>query len=262
MFASSRALSSLYDAALALAYPQPCAVCGASVESNRYGVVCESCWQEATTFSNSDTLCWQCGAPLPVHIEREKREEVRCRCCDESPFSAARACGLYEGALRATIIELKRQPHVPNHLVCLLAATSRRAPLDRATAIVPVPLHPDRERQRGFNQAAILAHKLSAVTGWPALEHCLVRTEHTERHRAGMDAQARQESVERAFAVVSPEAIEGERVLLVDDVLTTGATASACARVLLASGAEEVLVLTVARPDRRVAAASNRIRAR
>jgi ComF family protein len=125
-----------------------------------------------------------------------------------------------------------------------------RAPLNRATCIVPVPLHAEREKQRGFNQAAILANELSKLSRLPVDAQSLVRVEHTGRHRAGMDARARQESVEDAFAVVHPRTIAGEHILLVDDVFTTGATASACARVLLTAGAEEVLVLTIARPFR------------
>ena len=125
-----------------------------------------------------------------------------------------------------------------------------RAPLDRATCIVPVPLHPEREKQRGFNQAAILANALSKLARLPLVEHALARTEHTGRHRAGMDAQARRESVEDAFAVLHPRAIAGEHILLVDDVFTTGATVSACSHALLEAGAEGVLVLTIARPVR------------
>jgi predicted amidophosphoribosyltransferase len=78
----------------------------------------------------------------------------------------------------------------------------------------------------------------------------LVRAHHTNRHRAGMDAKGRRETVDNAFRVPYPALISGERVLLVDDVFTTGATASSCARTLLAAGAAEVFVLTIARPLR------------
>jgi competence protein ComFC len=122
-----------------------------------------------------------------------------------------------------------------------------RAPLDAAALAVPVPLHPRRERERGFNQAALLARALCARTGLPCDEWSLARTAHTEQHRAGMDRQARRETVRGAFRVARPRLVEGQRVLLVDDVFTTGATASACASALLASGAREVFVLTVAR---------------
>ncbi len=241
--------SSLYDAALALFYPQSCAVCGASVESRLDGVACALCWEKTRVFTGDDTLCWKCGALSLGSIAEEKREQVRCRRCDWAAFSAARACGIYEGALRASVLALKRQPHIAGRLRQSLFETYRRAPMNSATRIVPVPLYPERERMRGFNQAALLAHELSRLTRLPVDDQSLVRTAHTERHRAGMDAQARRESVEAAFAVRHHRLIQGERILLVDDVFTTGATASACARVLMAAGAMEVFVLTIARPS-------------
>jgi competence protein ComFC len=114
--------------------------------------------------------------------------------------------------------------------------------------MIPVPLHPERERERGFNQAAVLGRRLSRLNRLPMDEHSVIRTAHTERHRAGMDARARRESVANAFTVIRPRLIEGERVLLIDDVFTTGATVSACAEALKAAGARQVSVLTVARP--------------
>jgi competence protein ComFC len=114
--------------------------------------------------------------------------------------------------------------------------------------IVPVPLHPERERERGFNQAAVLARSLAKSTGLRCDEHSLIRSVHTERHRTGMDARARRESVADAFVVKRPRLIQNQRVLLVDDVFTTGATVSACAAALIEAGAK-VYVLTVARPQ-------------
>jgi ComF family protein len=172
---------------------------------------------------------------------------VRCGRCDEEAFTGARACGLYEGALRASILELKREPHVPTRLTHLLLDAQRRAPIKSANLIVPVPLHPMRERERGFNQASLLARALARLSGLPLDDHSVVRRLHTERHRAGMDAKARRKSVAEAFAVRDPKLVAGQRVLLIDDVFTTGATVSACASALKDAGAEEVFVLTVAR---------------
>jgi ComF family protein len=132
-------------------------------------------------------------------------------------------------------------------LARLLAQTAVREPLSSATLAVPVPLHAERERERGFNQAALLARAVAKHTGLRLDEWSLARVAHSARHRAGMDALARRETVENAFAVTRPRLFEGERVLLVDDVFTTGATASACAAALLSSGASEVFVLTAAR---------------
>lgn len=242
-------LSSLYNAALAVAYPQVCAVCDGSVESRFDGVACAGCWAETRIFAARDTLCWKCGALTFGSFAEARMEEVRCRRCDDAAFTAARACGRYHEALRAAIIELKRTPHVPRRLLALMVDTCKRPPLDRSTLIVPVPLHPQREKERGFNQAALLANALSRLVLVPVAENALARTEQTVLHRAGMDAQARRESVADAFVVLHPRLIAGEHILLVDDVFTTGATVSACSRLLLGAGAEEVLVLTLARPS-------------
>lgn len=241
-------LSQLYDSTLALLYPQACAVCGASVEARADGVACDRCWRATRIFSGSETLCWKCGATTRGSVPEEKRALVRCRRCDEAAFDAARACGVYEKALRASVLSLKREPYVAPRLAGLLCAAQRLAPLKDATLIIPVPLHPERERERGFNQAVLLGRALSKLSGLALDEWSLVRATHTERHRAGMDARSRRESVEEAFEVERPRLVKDESILLVDDVFTTGATVSSCAKALKLSGAREVFVLTVARP--------------
>ena len=195
-----------------------------------------------------EIICWKCGVLSLGTIEPEKRDQVRCRRCDQDAFTAARACGVYDGALRASVLALKREPFISPRLVSLLVETQGRAPLDRATRVIPVPLHPEREKTRGFNQAAVIGRELARAVRLPFDEVSLIRTAHSERHRAGMDAKGRRETVAKAFSVRYPRLIEGDRVLLVDDVFTTGATVSACAAALLAAGAKEVFVLTIARP--------------
>jgi ComF family protein len=240
--------SALYDAALAVVFPQACAVCGASVEARADGVACAACWQKTRIFSEEDLICWKCGVLAPGKVPDEKRRNVRCHRCDIEHYTAARACGAYTGALRAAVLALKRDQHVASRLAQLLFEVQRREPLRSATRIVPVPLHHERLRERGFNQAAMLGRALAGLAGLPFDEWSIVRTVHTERHRVGMDACARRESVENAFEVRRPRLIETERILLIDDVYTTGATVSACAGALKQAGAEEVFVLTVARP--------------
>ncbi len=246
----ANAANLFYDSLLALVYPQSCAVCGDSVESRAFGVACEKCWQQTRLFTGTETLCWKCGLPSRGTVPEEKREQVRCRRCDEDAFSAARAGGIYEGALRASVLSLKREQHIGSRLKQLMVETQQQYPLSEATRIVPVPLHPEREKARGFNQAALIARELSEAILLPLDEVSLVRTHHTNRHRAGMDWKGRRETVADAFRVIYPALIAGERVLLVDDVFTTGATVSACAKTLLDAGAAEVFVLTIARPVR------------
>jgi ComF family protein len=243
------AASLCYDSLLALVYPQSCAVCGRSVESRTLGVACLKCWRDTKVFTGRETTCWKCGLQSSGSVPEERQEEARCRRCDELEFTAARACGVYEGALRASVLSLKHQPYICDRLIELIVEAQARHPLNKATLIIPVPLHAERAKTRGFNQSALLAEKLALASHLPIDNVSLVRTSHTERHRAGMDATDRRRTVDKAFRVVHPALVAGQSVLLVDDVFTTGATVSCCAKALLEAGASEVFVLTLARPQ-------------
>lgn len=240
-------ISGVYDAVLALVYPQGCGACDGPVESRHDGAACLTCWEATRIFDESDSLCWKCGALSPATVTPDNRQKIRCGQCETDSFTVARACGLYEGALRASVLALKQTPDIGLRLSETMRRAVEQAPLSDVECVVPVPLHPARERERGFNQAVVLARALSRAANLPIDEHSLVRRVHTERHRAGMDALARRESVAGAFVVREPKLIAGRRVLLVDDVFTTGATVSECAAVLKAAGVTDVYVLTVAR---------------
>lgn len=201
----------LTDALVAISYPQSCRICGDSVERRRYGVVCEGCWK-TQMLADEGSIGW------------------------------------YEGALRETVLQLKRQPYLPPHVADLLI--ERTKSMDCITRIVPVPLHGERLRSRGFNQAAVIGREVSKALGLPLDETSLVRVSSSEKHRTGLDAKGRRESVEKAFAVPYPRVIKGEDVLLVDDVFTTGATVSACQAALIEAGARSVLIFTLAKARR------------
>ncbi|HEU4834856.1 MAG TPA: hypothetical protein VFS90_10590 [Pyrinomonadaceae bacterium] len=214
----------LYDAVLTLVYPQSCVICGCSVEQRRFGVACEGCWKGTRIFADDEA---DCG--------------------DGMAFTVARAVGTYEGALRESVLMLKRRPYLSQHVEGLLAAAVRREPLNSSTRVVPVPLHPKKLKARGFNQATIVARSVSKTLGLPVDEVSLVRVLTTEKYRAGLDAKGRRDTVAGAFLVAQPRLVAGENILLIDDVFTTGATVSACAEVLVAAGARQVVVFTVAR---------------
>lgn len=246
-WARSKTHEMILDALLTLAYPQVCAVCNGSVEQRRFGVSCEDCWRTAKIFSGEETSCWKCGEPALSAVAQDLRDQMRCRRCDSQSFTAARAAGLYEGALRESVLLLKRQPHISAHLETLLLTAARRSPLNTCTRMIPVPLHSTRMRARGFNQASVIARALSGSLELPLDEVSLERVSATEKHRAGLDARGRRDTVAGAFKVRHPRLVLDENILLIDDVFTTGATVSACAGALKEAGASNVFVLTIAR---------------
>lgn len=237
-------LSEIYDALLTVAYPQACQICGQSVENLADGVACRSCWKNTTIFSDAETLCGKCGRFLQA---RPTKFQTFCRQCDEHFYDTASAVGIYEYALSASIINLKSEPFVARKLQKLFVSRFHRSAFQDATKIIPVPLSRKRFLERGFNQAAVLAELLAAQARIPLDRQTLVRNLHTPMHRATMDGKAREKSVKNAFEVKRRNFVEGENILLVDDVFTSGATVSSCAKTLRENGASKVYVLTVAR---------------
>lgn len=242
-----RSLSSIRDGLLGLAYPVECRVCRGAVESWDDGVACAQCWDDpAITKLLIGDLCAKCGVQLSTGAPT--RQHRVCGMCGALPFAAARACGSYSGALEASILFLKVNPHISPRLRALILRTfAEHRDAIESEIVIPVPLHKLRERRRGFNQAAIIAELIAREFNLGYDDRSLVRTRSTDPHRAGMDATDRARSVERAFEVVRPRLIAGASVLLVDDVFTTGSTISAATQSLIESGARQVSVLTVAR---------------
>src|SRR5262245_24884153 len=236
------------DAAVATVYPSGCRVCGETIESWRDGVACSNCWMEIEHKDLNGDFCERCWTPLRPLASRIEVVDRRCGRCDHFAFDFVRSCGPYEGAMRETVLGLKWRPYVPTRLRDGLRRTFAALPESRLIAsISPVPLHPARLAERGFNQAEVIARELVSLTGLRLNSTALIRVKKTERHRAGMGARERARSLENAFRVRAPRLVEGRVTLLVDDVMTTGSTASEVARALLDGGAGAVNVLTLAR---------------
>jgi ComF family protein len=139
-------------------------------------------------------------------------------------------------------------PHICKRLHDIIRRTvNSQRRLLAGDLVIPMPLHRSREKERGFNQALIIAKAVKELAGGKLDSSSLKRPKRTERHRAGMDSRDRARSVEGAFTVPKPSAISSARVLLVDDVYTTGSTACAAAEALIKAGAERVSLFTVAR---------------
>lgn len=237
-------LSSLADSLLSLVYPHSCVVCGNCVENRRDGVACETCWTQTRIFTGSETLCSKCGSYLR---EKPSVNPVYCQNCKDHFYDSAYAVGVYEKALAAAILELKRDSSIPKTLSGYIRSALNRIEFSEATVMVPVPLSARRRLERGFNQAETVAAFIASETGLRVEKDVLERTAHTTIHRVAMDRKAREMSVAKAFKLSHPEKISGKDVLLVDDVLTSGATVSACSRILKKDGARAVQVFTLGR---------------
>lgn len=237
-------ISNLFDSLLTLIYPQTCQICEESVESRADGNVCASCWNKTRIFKGNETLCAKCSAFLN---DSRSDFETFCRRCDDDLYDSAKAVGSYEQALLVSILRLKHTPFVPLRLGQILFETFQNSDFQNVNLIIPVPLSKKRLSERGFNQADFLAASLARQTGLSLDKTSLKRKIHIEKSRRGMDRKSRIESVKNAFEVVSPRLIDGKKILLIDDVFTSGATVSNCAKALKKAGAERVYVLTAAR---------------
>lgn len=237
-----RAFNSLVD----ILMPPLCIACKEPLLSG--AGYCARCWGELRFIG--DGCCDRCGVPLPVAW----RTELSCLGCHAEPpdFDRARAPFAYAGVARQTVLRFK---HGGEHLAELIAGPMARAArplIGDKTLVLPVPLHPRRLFARGYNQSALLARAIAAQCAVPLLVDGLRRVKPTPP-TAGAGRRARALMMAGAFRVPDSRRarIAGADVLLVDDVMTTGATASASARALRRAGAGRVDVVTYARvvPD-------------
>lgn len=196
-----------------------------------------------------DPVCDGCGAGF--EMDGGPFADARCAACLAQPyaFDRARAACVYDDASRGLILQFKHGDHQPFAPLFARWISRAAAPLlNQADAVAPVPLHPIRLLSRRFNQAAEVARPLARDAGLDYLPDALIRRTHT-RSQGGKSMRGRRLNVKAAFAVTEAgrRRVKGRRILLIDDVLTTGATAEACARALLDAGARAVDLAVIAR---------------
>jgi ComF family protein len=239
--AAATLIRALADGALAALLAPRCAACDGPLEEPTRGPVCDECWTLVRPFR--PPLCGHCGDPLPSWRVISVQEAICPRCRRRpSAVSRSRALGGYDGALRAIVHALKYDGR--RSVAKPLASLMRRECADvlaGADLVVPVPLHRSRLRSRGFNQAEAIAGALG-----PPCRDVLRRVRATSS-QTDLPAARRHANVRGAFALRWPARVQGLRVVLVDDVCTTGATVEACARVLREAGAQDVRSVTAAR---------------
>jgi ComF family protein len=238
------ALDSFYRTLLDVVYPPHCLCCGASWNGDGLGL-CPEC--DARLERITAATCGKCGHQLAEVTS----PAPRCRACEGRSlfFERAVAPCRYEGSAREMILRLKlgKRRMLAGTLSRLLIARIEQAGMaEKAQAIVPVPLHWWRRLRRGFNQSELLAEGVAEHFGLPLLCGGLRRVVATPS-QTRVSAARRMEQLRGAFRVSRPGAIRGKTLLLIDDVMTTGATAAECSRVLRDAGAKKVLVATVAR---------------
>lgn len=224
-------------------YPPACLVCRESIDGA--GQLCTECWRKVHFLDGP--ACSRCGIPFEFDIG----EGSVCAGCLAAPpiYACARSVFLYDEASKALVLSLKHADRI--ELAPTLAGwmvRSGREILRHGDVLVPVPLHWQRRISRRFNQSAELTRWIATISEKPMSLLAL------ERHKAGpsqgtLRRKARQRNVAGVFRIRESLAheVEGKRAILVDDVMTTGATANACARAILNAGAAKVDVLTLAR---------------
>lgn len=240
---------------IAALFPSDCRLCGSPLLEISRLPVCKSCLAALRPLAGA--TCEVCGEGMS---SSQQHAGIRnCDACQESPpsFAKATAYGAYEGELRGLIHLLKYERVLPAARVLggMLADAIQKLDLgSHPVLVIPVPLHRSKRREREFNQAELIARsalKTSALTGsdrsnFELAPDLLTRVRPTQS-QIGLTRPQRQENMRGAFRVAHLNKVAGRTVLLVDDVLTTGTTASECARVLIKAGAKQVLVATVAR---------------
>lgn len=221
---------------LNILFPSSCPLCQNPTTHHKTAPVCSYCWDTVKPYDGA--ICRRCGAPLVSNASLTCGECLK----DETDFTYARSFGLHDGALKKAINLFKF--HGIKHLSKPLSEKIFHMELPGADMVLPVPLYKKRLRERGFNQSALLGKYLSKRLGVPLNLSSLVRNRDT-RPQVGLSAKERKKNIRNAFEVKEEKIIKGRRLILIDDVFTTGATAKECSKVLHKAGAQEVFVITL-----------------
>lgn len=226
--------SSLKQKTLNFLFPPRCVSCGKGG-----AFLCRKCHNKLTYLQAP--LCVRCSKPI--------RTGTICSKCQSQIWDIDGICSVfkYGGAIRQAIIQFKYEniKALDDPLSHFMMEYLRKHPLS-FDIIIPVPIHKRRLRERGYNQSSLLARRLSYMTRMPVVEEVLVRTKHTPSQAKSDNVDQRRKNIRNAFKCVSHD-ISGKRILLIDDVCTSGATLNSCATSLKSAGAASVWGFTLAK---------------
>lgn len=229
-------------------FPAPCRICGQILLNATRIPICDDCLGSFEKIV--EPMCQCCGRPFASTVSADAKQPL-CRLCRVNffAFDRAHSFAIYNDPLFEAIMLMKYEEvsSLGTWFAARLAEVLReRVGGWQADAVVPVPLHRARQRERGHNQAELIARPLAKAIGAAVKSRCLVRTK-PRPDRLLLSRSERWKAVRGAYATRPGQRVDNLRILLVDDVMTTGATLDACARALKKAGAIEVLGLTVAR---------------
>jgi competence protein ComFC len=234
------------NAGLGFVYPEVCQICQKERAGPREAYVCTHCRSWAKMIEAP--FCERCGMPYEGAITTRLTECAHC-CEAELHFRSARSAVVGREGVREAILSFKYKRSLwfePYLAELLIGAAAPELAKERWDWIVPVPLYPAKEREREFNQAERLGRRLGAATGIPVNSRLISRVVPTPT-QTKLNREERMANMKNAFAANQGVALNGARIVLIDDVFTTGATTSACAKALKSAGAGDVCVWTVAR---------------
>jgi ComF family protein len=227
----------MINAVLNILFPETCPVCLKKSQDHATAPICSDCWMTMEPYTGP--MCQRCGRPLV-----SDSASICGGCLESEPaFEYARSFGLYEGALRKAINHLKY--YGKRRLAGPLADMMIRMQLPQADAVIPVPLYRSRHRGREFNQSALVSRQLAGHLKAELIINSLTKTRDTVP-QVGLRYKERIINVRNAFRVEDGRKISGKKIILVDDVVTTGSTIRECAKVLKKGGASHVYAVSLA----------------
>ena len=227
-------------------FPTACAACQEPLRDDPVPFFCRQCWE--TLKPIPAPVCPRCGRPFASSVALQHSPTHQCRTCRTRPLALTKAWSLfpYQTPLKEAITLFKYRGKLSLVKPLTRALIGALPDLPALDGIIPVPLHPQRLREREYNQSLLLANQLSHQTGIPLLLACLLRIRPTVP-QTSLSRKERLTNLRGAFSVAKPVHIQGKRILLVDDVFTTGTTLHECAKALRRAGSGNVYGLTLAR---------------